>query len=128
TEQLIKIYGREDGILVFQFTNLGRTAMEQFLDYLKNYDQPMPPVLRILFDLRACGYPSNFSIELHSTVFTLQKFPTDMKAAYLIPTTVNAMIYESFRRRVPSRIAKTRIFTQEELAIGWLLNDEGSPR
>lgn len=124
-KQLLKrptfhMHTRPDEIIVYQFDNLSREVLIQWVDFLRSIEDKLRPSQRILYDFRGAGPPSRFMIDRLPTIMAEMKIPQDTLSAFLVSDDLNGRFTRNALDRLPANIGKTKSFLNLAPALRWL--------
>jgi hypothetical protein len=111
----------ENGIIIFQFAKLSRTAFEEYLVYIRKYNGYYPDPLRVLYDFRGAGLPGLPFIELHTQAFDGLNIPDRFRWAHLVDAPIFKQFVRVYLSRLPETNYENQIFIDEDEAIEWLM-------
>lgn len=120
-DRLIHVSILENGIVVFKFKKLTRTAFEEYLAYIRKYKGQYPDPLRMMYDFRGAGLPGLPFIELHSEVMDGIEIPDHTRWAHLVDKRIYGQFVKTLNSRMPVEKYEHSSFTDETKAIEWLM-------
>lgn len=120
------MHTRPDGIIVYQFDNLSREVLIQWVDFLRTIEDKLKPSQRILYDFRGAGPPSRFMIDRLPAIMGEMNIPEDTWSAFLVSDDLNGRFTRNALDRLPFNIGKTKSFLNLAPAVRWLLGDHNT--
>lgn len=119
---------RPDGIIVYQFDNLSREVLIQWVDFLRSVEDKLQQSQRILYDFRGAGPPSRFMIDRMPAIMAEMKIPEDTWSAFLVSDDLNGRFTRNALDRLPASIGKTRSFLNLAPALRWLTGEDADDK
>ena len=122
SKQGFDVFVRDDRIIQITLHSFARRIVQDWMDYVKVHDGKLKPPVRMLYDFRKAGLPSRYLLDTINPFMKTLTIPEDTRNAYLFPTEY-ARFSMSFIRRMPLEVGACRVFTDEAIAVEWLLNE-----
>jgi uncharacterized lipoprotein YmbA len=127
-QRVMDVSVSENGIVVFKFQKLSRTAIEQFTVYVHKFNGQYPDPLRMIYDFRGAGLPGLAFLQRHTDLIKDLQIPERTRWAYIVDRQVHKQFMRSLVNRLPDFGDGYETFTEESEAVEWLMRsfDEGS--
>jgi hypothetical protein len=114
---------RPDRIIVTTLHSFGRTSVEEWMAYVKAHDGKLVPPVRMLYDLRPAGPPSQYALEKIGPFMATLDIPEGTRNAYLFKSPFGRFA-DVIMRRMPPKAGRIRSFDDYDEAIEWLLAEK----
>jgi hypothetical protein len=116
----INFYTRDDGIIVFEFYTMDKSAADHFAAIIKASAANVPEKLRVLYDFQHSPPPTRYFLKIQSELYNEFPHPDDEKSAYVTGVWNNEVWIRIVRSYiVPHDVMK--VFRSQDDAIVWLL-------
>lgn len=120
-QRLLDVSVRPDGIVVFKFQKLSRTAMEQYNAYVHKFNGQYPDPLRMIYDFRGAGLPGLAFLQKHTDLIKDLQIPERTRWAYIVDRQIHKQFVRSMVNRLPDFGSGYKTFVDEDEAIMWLM-------
>jgi hypothetical protein len=111
---------RPDKIIVYQFDNLSREVLIQWVEYIRTHNDTMKPPVRILYDFRESGPPSRFLMDRLPDIMADLEIAEDIRSAFLVDDSLTGHFTRNALAKLPNNIGPTRSFLNLTPALKWL--------
>jgi hypothetical protein len=111
---------RPDRIIVYQFDNLSREVLIQWVEYIRTNNDAMKPPVRILYDFRESGPPSRFLMDRLPDILADLEIADDIRSAFLVDDSLTGHFTRNALTRLPDNIGPTKSFLNLTPALKWL--------
>lgn len=117
----LKIYIiKASWIVVVQVISWKRETVDKWIAFIRNSNDKLRSPVRVLYDLREAGPPSQYFLDVLGPVIRELNLPDDIRSAYVFNTGPYTRFANSFIRRTPAEAGQIKDFTNWEEAIDWL--------
>ncbi|MCB9438321.1 MAG: hypothetical protein H6673_15200 [Anaerolineales bacterium] len=117
----LKIYViKASWIVVVQVMSWKRETVDKWIAFIRASNDKLRSPVRILYDLREAGPPSQYFLDVLGPVIRELNLPDDIRSAYVFNTGPYARFASSFMRRTPTGAGQIKDFTDWDEAIDWL--------
>lgn len=111
---------RPDKIIVYQFDNLSREVLIQWVEYIRTHNESMKPPVRILYDFRESGPPSRFLMDRLPDILADFDIAEDIRSAFLVDDSLTGHFTRNALAKLPENIGPTKSFLNLTPALKWL--------
>ncbi len=122
-EKGFTVHLRDDGIIIVTLYTFARWAVEAWMDYVLARNGKLRSPLRLLYDFRQGGAPSQFLLETVGPFMERLIIPEDTRNAYVFARGPYQRFAHSFLRRMPDHVGDIKAFADIDEAVKWLLHE-----